>query len=401
MKYMISINEPAVIREPETLWNRPYVLILLLNTFINAASQMVTPLISKYAISLGAALTFAATITGTMSIVALFLRPFSGMCSDRYNRKKIITATSLLTALCMYLYSAVNSIPVLIAVRILHGAVFSFSGVAVLSFSTSFMPKDRIGEGMGWMSLSSTVSQAVGPSIGMWIVDNYGYPACFIAATFICLVSTALLVAVPYAGTPNSGKNKRIDLGSLISLRILPYAMLMGLFSCGNGLVTTFIALLGDERGIANIGLFFTAYSLTMVATRPFAGKLLDKKGLRPILYPSLIIAGISMVLLGYAQGLWMVLLAGVLKAVGQGSGSPSIQATCIKQLGREKSGVVSSTCYIGQDIGNAIAPTLGGLIASNYGYDSMFLWYAALLVLGGFVLYFIKDNYDTRKYGV
>ena len=40
---------------------------------------------------------------------------------------------------------------------------------------------------------------------------------------------------------------------------VLPYALLMGLFSMGNGLVNAFLKLMGNERGIANWPLFFTA----------------------------------------------------------------------------------------------------------------------------------------------
>ena len=64
--------------EPQHLWNKSYVLVLFLGVFTGMASQMVTPLISKYAVSIGAPLTIAATISSMMSIAALLCRPFSG-----------------------------------------------------------------------------------------------------------------------------------------------------------------------------------------------------------------------------------------------------------------------------------------------------------------------------------
>ena len=41
-------------QEQTKLWNKTYILVLLLSTFNQSVSQMVTPFISKYAISLGA-----------------------------------------------------------------------------------------------------------------------------------------------------------------------------------------------------------------------------------------------------------------------------------------------------------------------------------------------------------
>ena len=96
-----------------------------------------------------------------------------------------------------------------------------------------------------------------------------------------------------------------------------------------------------------------------------------------------------------------MVIIAGVLKAIGQGSGSPAIQSTSLKMIGRDKAGVVSSTCYIGADVGNAVAPIVGGYVAEHYGYEIMFNGYAAILLVLGVIVFTIKWKYDYKKYGV
>lgn len=385
--------------EETKLWNKSYIMILILSTFINAASQMVVPLVAEFAKSLGAPLTFAATIASLMSLTALFLRPFAGLFSDRYNRKTIILISNTAIAFCCLLMSTVKSVPMLIAVRLLHGIAFSFNGVALMAFNTMFIPKDRLGEGMGWMALSTIVSQALGPNLGVFLVDTAGYTVCFVVAAGICAVGILLIALMPYQHT-SINKNKKLDINSLISMRILPYAAIMGLFSAGNGLVSSLLVTFGKEREIANIALFFTSYSIAMVAVRPIAGKLVDTKGLKFVLVPSLILGAAAFFLLGYSTALWMCIIAAVIKAIGQGSGSPAIQATCLKQVGREKAGVVSSTCYIGQDIGNALAPTVGGFVAENFGFTSMFVGYAALLLFGGLALFYTKYHYDLKKYG-
>ena len=58
-----------------------------------------------------------------------------------------------------------------------------------------------------------------------------------------------------------------------------------------------------------------------------------------------------------------MILAAGVFKAMGQGSGTPSIQAYCVKSLDKSRAGVTSSTILIGQSIGNAVSPILGSFV--------------------------------------
>lgn len=396
-------NEQSIPRtgEPEKLWNKTYIMILILSVFGGAASQMVTPFISKYAISLGAPLTIAATIASLMSVSALIFRPISGMFSDSFNRKIIILCTSFITAVCMVLYSMATSVNFLVGVRLVHGIVFSFSGVAMMAFNTSFIPRSRLSEGMGWMALGSIISNSIGPNMGLWLVNNVGYGACFLAAAGANLLTMLMILLIPYE-SPAKKKldSRRFDINNLISLRILPYAILTGLFSMGNGLVNSFLTLLGDERNIPNVAVFFTAYSIVMVVSRPLAGRLQDKRGIKIILYPAYAIAAAGMILLGNAMTSWMIVAAAVLKALGQGSGAPAIQSHCLKMMGKEKAGVVSSTCYIGQDIGNAIAPPLGAMVATQFGYRTMFTSYAVLLLVVGWVMFTIKSRYDERKYG-
>ncbi len=389
-------------QEPKKLWNKSFVLILLMSTCNNSASMMVTPLISKYALSIGLPLTTAATIASLLSIVALLLRPFSGLVSDRFNRKRIIIITTVSNILCLLGYTLATSVVPLVIVRLLHGMVFSFSSVALMAFNVSFMPQNKLGEGLGWMSLAQIISFSLGPNLGLALVEKHSYALCFAVAAGLCVISLAAVLCVSYRFTPPKCDSvRRFDINNLISLRILPYACIMGLFSCGNGLENTFLALMGEQRGIANIGLFFTAYSIAMVLIRPVSGILYDRKGLKIILYPSLLISFVGIMLLGQAHALLLVLASGALKAIGQGSGAPSIQASCMKQLGREKAGVVSSTCFIGQDIGNALAPIIGGFVVSAYGYTTLFSGYAVLLLVGGVLIFLLKSRYDERKYGI
>lgn len=386
-------------QESTKLWNKWYITILLLSMVNHVASQLITPIVSKYAMSIGATMATAGTIVGLMSLAAMFARPFAGLSSDRINKKLIIAVTGAVTGVCMYLYAASKSVEMMAAVRFVHGISFSFSTVALLAFNTMFIPKDKIGEGIGWSVVTTTLATAMGPNLGLWLVDHFGYKACFAAAAIGTIIPNLCFLVVPNRQEPHvPGKSAKFNVNDFISLQIFPFALLTGLFSCCNGIVNSFLALLGDERGIKGVGVFFTAYSVILIVTRPITGKLYDQKGIKFIMYPSVALAALSMLLLGKATSTWIVLLAGVLKALGQGTGAPSIQAHCLKKLGRDKAGVVSSTCYMGNDIGNTVGPAIGGLIASRAGYGSMFITIAVSVIVIGWPLLFFKTRYDEHK---
>ena len=75
------------------------------------------------------------------------------------------------------------------------------------------------------------------------------------------------------------------------------------------------------------------------------------------------------------------MLIAAVLKAVGQGSGQSAIQADSVRKLGLQRSGVASSSCYIGMDLGNVLGPAIGAFVISGSGYELLFNVYGGLLL--------------------
>lgn len=395
-------------KEPTTLWNPCFIMILLLGFATGTANQMVNPLLSKYAVSLGATLQLAGTIVGLQRGSAMFLRPFSGAASDLLNRKYVMLSSIAVTGLAFTGYLLSNSVTMVIICRVLQGVGFAFMSVARTAFASAYMPKDKIGEGVGYTTFGTVLSQAAGPSIGLWISENWGFKYCFIVALCAQIIGFTLLSLIPYkkAETKKDGKprgKERLKLANLISLPVLPYAILGGIFTMGNILVSSFMPLMGELRGLGNVGIFFTAYSLVAVFMRPFAGKLLDKKGLAAVLIPAYIAGGLSMLCVGYASGLFMIALGGILKACGQGGGQPAIQAAAIKRLGREKAGVASATIQMGQDLLGFIAPTVGGFIVDGFRSTDLNLGYTVLytlascLMLCGIAIFLLIRTFEKK----
>jgi MFS family permease len=379
--------------DKQKLWTAPFILFMAINAIAGTATQMITPLMAKYLTSKGATLELAALITAILSAVALVGRPFSGAANDFMNKKKIMFFSSMVVGLCLLGYSFTASIPMIIVLRIIHGLAFCFQGTTTMAFSASFIPRERFGEGMGYMGLTMIVSSSIGPNIGVLLTDNYGTNVCFGVAAVISLIASAALLTVPYQFVKRQrpeGYKFRIRMSDLFAKELFLLSAFVGIFSIGNGLINTYLKLLAEERNILNVGLYFTANALMMVAVRPFVGRLLDKKGLTIIMIPAYLIASIGMMFISSASATWMLVAAGILKAIGQGSGAPSIQAASVKILGKAKAGVASSTCYIGQDIGNIIGPIVGGFVVTRYSFAAVFQDYAILLVLtaAAFVIY-------------
>ena len=380
------------------LWTKEFCMLLFVNLFSGMAGQMTIPIVTKYAMHLGATLELASTIASLMSFAGLLLCPFAGAVADRVNRKWLFVIANVIYGVSILLHSVITGPTGLIIIRLLTGISFAFTSVTLIAYTSTFVPRERYGEGMGYIALATILAQAAGPGLGLSLLDSVGYGVTFILAGTFALLSVIVVLIIPYKELNKKTEKYRFSFRDLIEPRLLVFTLLAALFSIANGLVSTFLALIADERSIGNIGLFFTVYSAFMIFIRPFSGKLLDKKGIYIILYPAFLLAAIGLVTVGYGQILPVMLLGSVLKAFGQGSGTPSIQAHCVKVMGREKAGVATSTCQIGQHIGNTLAPWLGGKFVSSIGYTSTFVGYGAvLLVLGWIALIFQQKVLDKK----
>lgn len=382
------------------LWNESYILILIISALTGIGFNMITPILAKYIINMGATLLLAGILAGMFSITALFARPFAGFSSDKFNKKGLLMVSTVLLAVSTLFYGVTTNINILFLFRIIHGIAFAFSGTANTSLCTEYIPKDRMGEGIGFMGLSFIMSTAVGPNLGIIISGRFGYKYVFFASATIIIIAAALMNFIKYVPSKqNVSRNEGLKMkaGSLLAKELLIFSVLAGFFSLTNGLIGSFLVLLGDERHIAGIGYYFAVNALVLLFARPLSGKLLDRKGLAFIAFPAYILAIIAAILLGASSALWMVLLAGVFYALGQGSCQPAIQATCVKKLGSERVGVATSTYYIGADIGQGLGPIIGGAVASSFGFSIVFYGSGFMLFIGLLIFYFYTRNENSK----
>ena len=379
-------------------WTGTFLLLILINFLNGLAGMMTVPLVAKYALSICDDLTIASTVAGLMSLVSLVVCPLSGVITDRFNRKSLIVISSAGYGICLFMHAVAITIPILVVLRLLTGVFFSMISVCMVAFSASFVPKEHMGEGVGYIALAQILAQALGPGIGLKLAEIFGYPITFISAGLSAVICMLVVLFLPYYHEQARGPIRRITIHDIFAVEFLDFMMIAALFSAGNGLVSTYLAILADERGIHNIALFFTSYSAVMIVLRPLTGKLLDQKGIYFVMIPSIISAAIGMALIGVGYSLGMMLVASIFKAFGQGSGSPSMQADAIKKLDKSKSGIAASTILLGQNAGNAVGPIAGSFFVKSYGYEKMFVGYGIIVAVCGLIILYIHYYLSRRR---
>lgn len=184
---------------------------------------------------------------------------------------------------------------------------------------------------------------SIAPNLGLILSGTIGNQNVFLiagglsAASVVCclfLKNTSASVPDPVA---HEAKPFRIQ--SLFAVDLLLLALISGLFSLMNGVASSYLSMLGDERNIVNIGIFFTISSVAVLLIRPMTGKLFDRRGLTVILVPCLIFGSCAMICTGLAGSIGVIVVAALLKGFAKRGAILSAGGMCpedpVKEPGR------------------------------------------------------------------
>ena len=392
------MNQTKEFRTPDKLWNASYILILTVSTLSSFSFYMVATIMSKYLVSLGATVAFAGFVVGLFSITSLVCRPFCGLMADRLNNIWLLIVSNILMSIGLVGFAFTTEMPLMIVFRVINGIGFAINGTVQMAAAVHFIPRDRTAEGIGYMGISQLIGSACAPAVGIEIANAFGMSMSFLAAAGMTLLAAAMLLFMLRMNLPVNNSGRGIVFSDIFDVKAVPFTLPYSTFSFTNGIINGYLVMFADCFGIASVSLYFTIYAVAVFLVRPVAGKLMDRRGLRYTVFPGMLICALSLVMLAYSRSLPMIIASGILRAFGQGAAQPSLQAGCINRVGRARSGVATSTYFLGGDIGQGIGPMVGGAILASItglaGYQTMFLGCAGLmLLLMVYFFFFVKKE--------
>ncbi|WP_373232345.1 MFS transporter [Cohnella sp.] len=327
-------------------------------------------------------------VTSLIAVSAIIARVVTVPLMKRVSRTRILYGGIVLAAISTVSYSLVDSVAGLLLLRVLFGFGFGVASSVLPTLVTQIIPENRMGEGIGYFGLSTTIAMCAGPLIGLTVLEEFGFAALSLLGTVTVLMIIPLLQAVKPIFLTRPTKTETVPTSedssgvSLRTRRFIVPALLHFMMSSSYGGVLSFLALFGKESGIAKVGLFFLFASVAIVAVRPISGRLYDRKGHEPVLIPaSLLVAG-SLWLLSISTSVPLLIGSALLYGLGFGAIQPTLQAWMLKESHPRERGAINSLFYNTLDLGVALGSMLLGAIASASSYAVMYRFSAGLMVI-------------------
>lgn len=381
----------------DKLWNKSYIVIFLLNSINNISFYLMLSsllLYTKQVLLWDAAM--VGFFSGFYAIAALICRPIAGILGDRFGTKMPMVVGNVLMILSSLIYAVFHSFTAMMIGRVIHGIAFSLTNTAMTSAVAASLPKKRLSEGIGYYGLAMILAQSIAPGIGLQLAATVSFNAVFYVSALIVAAGTVwMFFAVPPAKP--SATVRKLRFTDLVAPECLGLAAIGATVSGTNGIFATYLVLSASASGISQVDLspFYWANGVALVLSRLIMGRVSDKKGARGILFLSLALCAVSAVLMLRSTTLLMFCIIGVLKGFGTGIGIPTLQAACYKRTTPERTGIATSTYYIGADIGNGLAPMIAGECVETFGggYAPAYLFNLVMIAAGAAGVAALKRN--------
>ena len=382
------------------LCNRTFLLMLLIEALNNFATTTVKTPINVFGAALGASAVIIGLSSSLYNFTATATRPFSGYAMSRVNHKRWLQICMIMRMASFALFIVTNNVVVYVIAKCFQGLAYAAAATVIPAVIGSANSKAALGTAYGFYLAAPRIITSFAPSVSMYIYDNYGSTPTFltgIGLTGVCLILT-LFLNLPESETHIAAPKKEKASFSLHSIdRFICFsAFPVCLINLFGGLVyfanAEFLVLFGEEKGIANVAVFFTITNLISIRARLVGGAITDRFGTGTIAV-YLALMAMAPILIGSASSLTPIIVAAVVYQVGQGCLFPAVLSLAVKMAPDEERALATSTFYFLLDFSGVIGSAVAGFLVQYLGYEMMYFCFAGFPVLGILIYLFYRPT--------
>lgn len=385
----------SCLAEGKPLWTKEFVILALSNFMLFVAFQMLIPTLPVYITDKGGDQLAVGLVVSLFTVSALLVRPFTGKALDSMGRQPVLLGGLAIFLLAVSGYYWMASVALVLALRFVHGIGWGIVTTTYGTIVSDIIPGERRGEGMGYFGMFANLAMALGPLIGLWVSQTWGYGWLFGISGALTALAMVLSRLVKIKGPIGSTQANAGGLSGLFEKKAMFPSLLNLLIGVIYGGIVSFITLFGKEVGIANVGLYFLFNAISLMLIRPFSGKLFDRKGPVWVLLPGGIIIGAGLITLSYSTTEIGLIAAAILFGIGAGAVQPSLQAWTIQRVEPSRRGAATGTFFSAFDLGIGGGAMLLGAVAKETGFALMYRYSLVVLVLYLliYVIYMIRQS--------
>jgi DHA1 family inner membrane transport protein len=334
---------------------------------IGADVFVIAGVLPRIAADLGIAITTAGQIVTAYALCFALGSPLLAALSAGWRRERTVLLALLGFALADLLSALSDSLPMLLAARVLAGSAAALYAPTAYTIASALAPEERRGRALSRVMSGTTTAVVLGVPLGTWIGNSFGWRWSFVLAAMLALAGAAVLALakLPRLALPAPRLMQRFQpLAHRPVLMILLAQLLWS--SCNYSIYTYSAVLLGSRIGLQYMALLLLCAGIGTWIGAHIGGRLVDRFGDTA---PTIAIAAVNVVNLALLDitGGTLAGACGAFVVFGFTGWAliPAQQARLLR-LAPEHGGVVISLLSATAQTGSALGAALGGLLLAQ-----------------------------------
>src|SRR5881394_827416 len=212
--------------------------------------------------NLGASLDEIAWVSTGYILASVIIIPLTGWLGEFFGRKRYFVGSIIIFTVASFLCGASHSLAALVFWRIVQG----LGGGALMTVSQAVLfesfPRREAGMAMALFGLGVMVGPTIGPTLGGWLTDNYGWPWIFSVNLPVGVLAAVMIIA--YVHDPEHQERPRTIDYIGIALLAMSVGSLQYLLEYGqreDWFDSRLMIFLAVTSGITGIGLIWRELS--------------------------------------------------------------------------------------------------------------------------------------------
>ncbi|HIW13279.1 MAG TPA: MFS transporter [Candidatus Salinicoccus stercoripullorum] len=379
-----------------------FLYIIIVICFLDLFIQL--PIITPFAISLGASEYTAGIIVAVYSLFNMAGNVFGGYFSDRAGRKNMLLYGMVLQVVIIMTYTIVPSVSLLLLIRVVHGFSSGLLTPAAFSLVADISKKSTIGRSMALTGVSIGTAAVAGPALGGIISSRAGYQTVYLVLAGIFIIGLLLLLLTVKESTTEETREihystnywQIIKRPSLIVAYVSAFTLMISNGSLAFGLPLKTAALgLSDQSTGAMLSVF--GITAILVFATPL-NRVYSRYSPVFLVSTGIFIVGISMILLHFIPSTALMYMTMVIYGAGFSLIFPSMNKIIGQNTEMHERGKANGIFYSYFSVGSVAGSFMSGIFATYFETPFLFIGITIILLLSAIFIAHRKsmENAET-----
>jgi len=356
---------------------------------------------------------FAAVLAFAPAITMAIMAPVWGRLADRYGRKLMILRAMFAAVFVIGAMGLVSNVWQLVGLRAAQG-LFTGTITAATTFVAANTPRDKLSYALGVMSSSTFIGYAIGPLIGGFFAEAFGYRFSFFIGAILMLVGFLIVLiklkedksligaesGKKVHGKPHLYRRTGFNVFTPLIVSLLVVLFLQRLT---RSVFAPYLSLfvqesLGSTEGAAMMtGIVSGITGFATAAAGLTISRLGDKRNKLNLVR---VLMGVSLVIsltLTWTNSLWVFMGLYGLLFFFLGGIEPIITSTTAENTPAERRGVLFGYQGLVGSLGWLVSPMLGGYISVQFSTKGI-LFLIPICIIANLTVVSVLKNRERRE---